>query len=185
MKYILILTVLLTSGAFGNKFEDTLVKAKAGDADAQYELAEMYYLGSGIPENATQFVIWLSKSAEQGNANAQTVLGSMYLRGKKGLSVNYAEAIKWFRKSAEQGNASGQFHLGSQYYKSYLKSYLTKKIDEDGVKAYVWFSMAKTQGHPNGKRFTDEVKEMMNSSQIAQGEELAARCWESKFKDCP
>lgn len=181
MKYILILTLLLTSGAFGNKFEDTLVKAKAGDADAQYELAEMYYLGSGIPENATQTVIWMSKSAEQGNANAQVVLGVMYARGKKGLSENDAESIKWLRKSAEQGNASGQFHLGSRYYTSYL----TKKIDEDGVKAYVWFSMAKTQGNPSGKEFTDTVKGRMNARQIAQGEELAARCWGSKFKDCP
>ncbi len=54
--------------------------------------------------------------AEQGDADAQYMLGFMYLRGD-GVPQDYQEAVKWYRLSAEQGvrGARAQFHLGTFY----------------------------------------------------------------------
>ena len=41
--------------------------------------------------------------AEQGDADAQFLLGFMYAYGK-GVAQDFAKAVKWYRKAAEQGN---------------------------------------------------------------------------------
>jgi len=38
-------------------------------------------------------------SAEQGDADAQALLGAMYFNGK-GVTQDYKEAVKWYRKAA-------------------------------------------------------------------------------------
>ena len=48
--------------------------AEQGDAEAQYELGRMYFLGKGMPRNATKALEWYQKAAEQGNALAQNEL---------------------------------------------------------------------------------------------------------------
>ena len=55
-----------------------------------------------------------SKAAEQGDANAQVMLGAMYDFGE-GVRQDYAEAGKWYRKAAEQGYAFAQCNLGWMY----------------------------------------------------------------------
>ena len=49
--------------------------------------------------------------AEQGDADAQRGLGSMYYNGK-GVSPNYRTAAKWYTRAAKQGDASAQAILG-------------------------------------------------------------------------
>ena len=45
--------------------------------------------------------------AEQGNADAQWLLGSMYEEGK-GVPQDYKIAVKWYTHAAEQGYARAQ-----------------------------------------------------------------------------
>src|SRR5262249_2249601 len=52
--------------------------------------------------------------AEDGDARAETVLGSAYYRGR-GVPQNDSEAAKWFRLAADQGNAVARFTLGAMY----------------------------------------------------------------------
>ena len=52
--------------------------------------------------------------AEQENANAQFLLGSMYDRGQ-GVPQDFAAAVKWYRLAAEQGIAAAQYTLGLKY----------------------------------------------------------------------
>lgn len=54
-------------------------------------------------------VKWYRKAAEQGDADAQYVLGHCYLNGD-GVPQNIEETLKWYTKAAEQGNADAQ-HL--------------------------------------------------------------------------
>ena len=44
--------------------------AKQGDASAQDRLADMYYVGDGVPRDDAQAVYWYRKAAEQGFARA-------------------------------------------------------------------------------------------------------------------
>ena len=141
MKYILLLTALLTSTAFASsEFDETMAAAKQGDADAQFNLGIMYDIGEGVPENN-------------------------------------AEAVKWYRKAADQGNAGAQYNLGYMYATG-------EGVPENYIHAYVWWSMAKTQGSATAVRNIDKLKPKMTPQQIADGQALAAKCYESGYKDC-
>ncbi len=86
-----IIAVLLLAGLAGTAvagpFEDAVSAYKRGD----YATARR------------EFRVF----AEQGLAEAQNNLGTMYAKGL-GVPQDYAEAVKWYRKAAEQGNASGR-----------------------------------------------------------------------------
>jgi len=58
---------------------------------------------------------WLIR-AEQGDAEAQYLLGSMYHDGD-GVPQDYKEAVRWYTKSAEQWHEMAQYNLGVMYYK--------------------------------------------------------------------
>ncbi|WP_269467350.1 tetratricopeptide repeat protein [Candidatus Thiodictyon syntrophicum] len=52
--------------------------------------------------------------AEQGDADAQSKLGWMYLKGQ-GVPQDYAQAAAWYRKAADQDNADPQYNIGGLY----------------------------------------------------------------------
>ena len=62
----------------------------------------------------TEYCEELVKLAEEGNAEAQTRLGTFLLNGN-GVTKNIEEAIKWYQKAVEQGNAEAQAYLGVCY----------------------------------------------------------------------
>jgi TPR repeat protein len=67
--------------------------------------------------NYTEALRLCQPLAEQGDLRAQSVLGSMYLKGR-GVPQNDFEAAKWYRKAAEQGDPwshSAQAVLGTLY----------------------------------------------------------------------
>ena len=58
---------------------------------------------------------WYTKAAEQGNAEAQYILGVFYATGE-GVKKDLLRAGAWYLKSAEQGHAWAQCDLGFCYY---------------------------------------------------------------------
>ena len=180
MKYLLILTTIWSVSLFAsvNEYKDTLKAARQNSAVAQNELGDMYRDGNyeGVDQNYSRAVKWYRKAADQGYADAQSNLGFMYGNGK-GVPQNDAEAVKWYRKAADQGDASAQSNLGTMYY-------LGEGIPENTIKAYVWFSMAKTQGETKASTNLDLIKPEMTKQQIADAQTLAAKCYESDYKDC-
>jgi hypothetical protein len=81
--------------------------AAAQDADAQYNLGEMYKDGRGVPQDYAEAARWYRKAADQGIDWAQYNLGELYKDGR-GVPQDYAEAARWFRKAADQGHADAQ-----------------------------------------------------------------------------
>ena len=74
-------------------------------------ITSMALMGAGILARTDDKNRQLAKQAaayrilaEQGDAESQLKLGSMYSRGK-GVPQDYGEAVRWYRKSAEQGYA--------------------------------------------------------------------------------
>ena len=65
--------------------------------------------------SAEDWVENTKRSAEQGDAEAQYLLGGMYHLGN-GVPENYDAAINWYRKAAEQGYAEAQILLGLMFY---------------------------------------------------------------------
>ena len=65
--------------------------AAAGDAQAQFALANHYFYGVGVPQDYSQALLWYNKSANQGFAPAQNLLGYMY-QHKFGVPRDYKRA---------------------------------------------------------------------------------------------
>ncbi|QDQ29170.1 sel1 repeat family protein [Chitinimonas arctica] len=55
--------------------------AESGHAAAQNKLGAMYQLGQEVAQDHLQALAWYRKSAQQGNADAQTNLCTLYLGG--------------------------------------------------------------------------------------------------------
>ena len=78
---------------------------------------------------------------------------------------------------ANQGDAFAQFNLGVMYENG-------EGVPENSIRAYVWWSMAKTQGNEKSASNIDILKPQMTKQQIAQAQALATQCYESDYKDC-
>ena len=77
--------------------------------------------------------------AEQGDAEAQFNLGSIYKKGN-GVPKESEKAMEWYLKAAEQGYAEAQSNLGVLYANG-------EGVPKDAVKAVDWWRKAAEQGY--------------------------------------
>jgi hypothetical protein len=128
----------ITSGP-SDDFVETMVKARLGEKDAQVTLANMYRDGKGVLDQDYQAAMdWYRKAAEQGSAEAQHNVGSIYCSGD-GVPQDYSLAMEWYRMSAKQGYAESQREVGMMYM-------LCQGVSEDYVRAMEWLRKAADQG---------------------------------------
>ena len=90
-------------------------EALQGEADAQFELGWLYFLGSGVPEDNAAALRWFTLAAAQGHAEAQAAVGVIYREGY-GVLENPSEALDSFRRAANLGSPSGLHYLGLMFY---------------------------------------------------------------------
>ncbi len=113
--------------------------------------------------------------AEQGDAQAQALLGTMYMNGK-GVARDYAEAAKWFHLAAEQGQELAQFSLGTMYVYGL-------GVTLDYVQAHKWYSLAalRSSGEDRDEAASnrDDVEAKMSPAQVTEAQRLA-REWKPK-----
>lgn len=102
---------------------------------------ELYTSGYNFDrqKNYKEAVRWYRKSAEQGHAQAQVNLGTLYSKGL-GVGRDYTEAVKWYRKAAEQEHAQAQNNLGVMYSEG-------QGVEQDYNEAAKWCGKAAEQGH--------------------------------------
>jgi TPR repeat protein len=62
--------------------EEVKAKAKAGDAESQFELGRRFDKGEGLRRDLVEAVKWYRKAAEQNHAGAQNNLGFCYANGE-------------------------------------------------------------------------------------------------------
>src|ERR1051325_10233701 len=87
----------------------------------------------------------LTKSAANGNANAQLLIGQLYFDGI-GVSEKKKEikAFSWFIKAAERGDVNAQLIVGHLLYEG---QGVLKNVGE----AFKWFERAAEQGDANAQ----------------------------------
>jgi TPR repeat protein len=151
-----------------------------------------------------------SALAEKGNADAQVLLGKMYLRGR-GVLTDPDTALKWFKEAAAQGNADGEFLLGSMYLlprsniaeglkwvrlaadqgnqdaqlllgKTYLDG--LPELPRDPVQADMWLRLAADHNLPFYQSELHGAEQQMNAADIAKGKALA-EAWKPKHGTPP
>jgi hypothetical protein len=115
-----------------------LARAKAGDVQAQLELAILYARGEGVPQDYATAATWFRAAGEKGNPRAQYDLGVLYERGR-GVQADAAEAVAWYRKAAENNFALAQYNLAVAYTKG-------QGTAQDDAEAARWYRRAAQQG---------------------------------------
>lgn len=119
---------------------DEIQKAEQGDATAQCQLGQRYWLSIEVERNEKEAMKWLLKSANQGNAEAQRLLGLCYFVGAEETERDYEKAAKWFQESAKNGDRFAQYRLGL----CYENGWGVEQNYEDAVR---WYCKAAEQGH--------------------------------------
>ena len=114
--------------------------------------------------------------AEQGNADAQTHLGAMYLYGVS-VPQDYETAVKWFKRAAKQGNNGAQNNLGAMYGKGL-------GVKKNYVCAHMWWNIAASSGYKLASKYRDNIAKKMTPSQVEKAQKLARECVRKRYKDC-
>lgn len=109
--------------------------------------------------------------AEEGNAQAQLALASLYQFGE-GVPKDDAKAAKWYWHAAEQGELVAQINLAKFYAEG-------RGVRRDAVLAYMWFDLAAREGHPDAREAREALARDMAPWQIDRGRELADS-WQPK-----
>lgn len=84
-------------------------------------------------------VPWYRRAAENGQTQAQFVLGSLYRTGR-GVTKDPEAAAAWYRRAAAAGDTLSQFSLGSMYLKG-------EGVPPDVREAVRLFRLAADKGH--------------------------------------
>lgn len=138
---VVVMGLLACGLAFGqSEIERLTPRAEHGEVAAQLALARAYFLGNGVPKDEAAAALWFRKAADQGEVHAESILGSMYEKGRGGLPKDDAQAVYWYRKAAEQGLAASQGSLGWMYEQG------RGGLPKDEAQAAAWYRKAAEQG---------------------------------------
>jgi TPR repeat protein len=135
----------------------------AGCAPSNYEKGMKQYK----PDDVAAAVSELKPLAEQGNAEAQFNLGSLYYQGW-GVPQDYREAAQWLRKAAEQNHTFAQATLGTIYAEG-----VQGVVEKDLSQGLMWFILAASQGDMEAMEFRDNLAMRMTPKQITEAQKLA------------
>ena len=110
--------------------------ADRGDADAQYNIAQAYFLGRGVPQNMNLAEQWYERAARQGHEEAQANYGLLlFQNGRR------REAMPWIERAADRGDPRAQYVLGTALFNGDL-------VAQDLPRAYALMSRAAAQNLP-------------------------------------
>ena len=178
-----------------------------GDAEAQFNLGNMYFEGLGVPQNDAEAARLYRMAAEQGIAEAQFNLGVLYSTGR-GVPENDTEAARLYRMAAEQGIARAQFNLGVMYFEglgvpqndaeaarlyrmaaeqgdadvpfNLAYMYFTGRgVPRDYVQVYAWLNIAAAQGYEPAKELLENITKEMPTADITKAKALSREYWEA------
>ncbi|CAN5368979.1 hypothetical protein BH09PSE4_BH09PSE4_11840 [soil metagenome] len=141
--------------------------AISGDADAQFDLAQAYKLGRGVPVDLQQAELWYAKSAAQGHPMAEINYGlALFENGKR------AESVPWLQKAVARGEPRAQFVYGTMLFNG-------DNVPKDWVRAYALMTRASAAGIPQAARSLGQMDQYISLPERQQGLELA-RAYESE-----
>jgi cell division septation protein DedD len=124
------------SGDYAAAVREWQGPAAAGDPDAQFNLAQAYKLGRGVPRDLTRAENLYAAAAAKGHLQAGDNYGLLlFNRGER------TQAMPYIRAAAGRGDARAQYILG-------LAMFNGDGMAKDWVRAYAYVSLAQQAGLP-------------------------------------
>lgn len=135
--------------------------ADRGDPDAQYNLAQAYFLGRGLPQNMVLAEQWYERAARQGHQEATANYGLLlFQNGRR------QEAIPFLTRSADAGDPRAQYVLGTALFNGDV-------VERDAPRAYALMSRAAAQNLPPAVTQLAEMERLLSPQDRSRGVELA------------
>jgi localization factor PodJL len=169
--------------------------AIAGDAAAEFEVANRFADGHGVPQSDGEAVRWLELAAKQGLAPAQFRLGAFY---EKGIAVkrDLAVARDLYAAAAAKGNAKAMHNLAvlyaegingpadyrtaAQWFHKAADRGITDSqynlailyargigVEQNYAESYKWFALAAGKGDGDAAKKRDEVASHLDAQALA------------------
>jgi len=91
------------------------------------------YVVPGRADLGSALAVWMPQ-AQTGDAEAQTMVGELFERGR-GIEPDYQAAALWYRRAAEQGFARAQVNLGNLFERGL-------GVPRDPLQALAWYRRA-------------------------------------------
>ena len=125
-----------SAGDYGSAVDIWRGPAEAGDADAQFNLAQAYRLGRGVPADIMIAERYYAQAAAQGHIQAADNYGLlMFQDGRREAALPYVQA------AADRGDPRAQYLLGIAHFNGDL-------VPRDWVRAYALLTNANAAGLP-------------------------------------
>jgi len=137
--------------------------ADAGHASAQFNLAQMYRRGLGVPADLVRAERYYREAALQGHRSAQANLASLYFTKQP---PQPKEAIYFWRLAARQGDAISQYQMGVQYFNG-------EYVVRDRIQAYAWMVLAADKGLADAKNALSQMRQYLSAEETEKGAALA------------
>ena len=87
--------------------------AEAGSAEAQFELAQLYEKGLGVPQDPARALELYHRAADQDFADALNDLGFIYFQGGLNVTRDPARALKFFEQAANMRQPQAMFNFAA------------------------------------------------------------------------
>jgi cell division septation protein DedD len=135
--------------------------AVAGDADAQFNLAQAYKLGRGVPLDPALAESWFRKAALQGHVQAADNYGlALFQAGKK------TDALPWLQKSVAHGEPRAQLVLGTMLFNG-------DAVPRDFPRAYALMTRASASGLQSASQALAQMDQYISPTDRERGTALA------------
>jgi uncharacterized protein len=135
--------------------------AVAGDPDAQFNLAQAYKLGRGVPLDPVLAESWFRKAALQNHAQAEENYGlALFQAGKK------ADAVPWLEKGVARGEPRTQLVLGTMLFNG-------DGVARDYPRAYALMTLASQKGLKSAGETLAQMDRYVSASDRERGLVLA------------
>jgi len=134
---------------FKKSYEWYYKAACLGSFEAEYRIAWLLVRGVKGEPGVTRGIEILTDSANQGNTEALSELGDMYLEGDT-VPKDVGRAMEYYQTATTRGSAEAAFKLGMIYD-------MGQDIEGDHEKAIPWFLMAAERGYPAAQLYVANI----------------------------
>ena len=152
-----------TRGDYPAAIEQWRGPAENGDADAQFNLAQAYKLGKGVPADLKLAEDLYAKAARAGHLQAADNYGLLLFQTRR-----RTDALEWIVRSAERGEPRAQYVLGTAHFNGDL-------VPRDRIRAYALMSRAAAAGLEQAKESLAAMDEAIPLVERQQAVALAAQ----------
>ncbi len=134
---------------------------------ANYELSIKLIVNDKSKKISDTAIKLLNKAANLGSVEAQTTLGSLYLRGKgyrKKITKDFHKASNWYTRAADQGDIASIFKLSEMY----IKASTSAPTQVNLVNAYRWTHINNFLKYFQHVNLTEDIKNQMSVDLLKQ-----------------